>query len=310
MKAAHAKVDREAFYSVEDAIKILKDCAKERKFDETIEISMNLGIDPRHADQAVRGVTSLPHGTGAKVRVAVIAKDDKAEEAKKAGADIVGAEDLIETIQGGKIDFDRCIATPDMMALIGRVAKVLGPKGLMPNPKLGTVTPDVTKAVKAAKAGSIEYRAEKAGIVQAGVGKVSFDDKKLVTEASLTLLLCADVKAWDKDPARYWKNAPQEAQDILVPMVKPFYEDRAWQQRDEAMRSVGIVAQTLMLAAKAKGYDSCPMIGFDPDKAAEIINLPEDHVIGMMLVIGKAAKPAWSKPGQLPLGDVVVKDRF
>jgi len=150
MKAAHAKVDREAFYSVEDAIKILKDCAKERKFDETIEISMNLGIDPRHADQAVRGVTSLPHGTGAKVRVAV-----------------------------GKIDFDRCIATPDMMALIGRVAKVLGPKGLMPNPKLGTVTPDVTKAVKAAKAGSIEYRAEKAGIVQAGVGKVSFDDKKL-----------------------------------------------------------------------------------------------------------------------------------
>jgi len=135
-------------------------------------------------------------------------------------------------------------------------------------------------------------------------------DQAQVTEASLTLLLCADVKAWDKDPARYWKNAPQEAQDILVPMVKPFYEDRAWQQRDEAMRSVGIVAQTLMLAAKAKGYDSCPMIGFDPDKAAEIISLPEDHVIGMMLVIGKAAKPAWSKPGQLPLGDVVVKDRF
>lgn len=179
MKAAHAKVDREAFYSVEDAVKILQDCAKERKFDETIEISMNLGIDPRHADQAVRGVTSLPHGTGAKVRVAVIAKDDKAEEAKKAGADIVGAEDLIETIQGGKIDFDRCIATPDMMALIGRVAKVLGPKGLMPNPKLGTVTPDVAKAVQAAKAGSIEYRAEKAGIVQAGVGKASFDEKKL-----------------------------------------------------------------------------------------------------------------------------------
>lgn len=180
MKAANAKVDREAFYSVEEAVKILKDCAKERKFDETIEISMNLGIDPRHADQNVRGVTSLPHGTGATVRVAVIAKDDKAEEAKKAGADIVGAEDLIETIQGGTIDFDRCIATPDMMALIGRVAKVLGPKGLMPNPKLGTVTPDVAKAVESAKAGSIEYRAEKAGIVHAGVGKASFDEAKLV----------------------------------------------------------------------------------------------------------------------------------
>ncbi len=135
-------------------------------------------------------------------------------------------------------------------------------------------------------------------------------DQAQVTDASLTFVLCADVKAWDKDPARYWKDAPQEAQDILVPLIKPFYADKEWQQRDEAMRSVGIVAQTLMLAAKAKGYDSCPMIGFDTDKVAEIINLPDDYVIGMMLVIGKAAKPAWPKPGQLPLDDVLVTNKF
>jgi large subunit ribosomal protein L1 len=179
-KQIAAKVESTKFYSIEEAVKILKDTASMRKFDETIEISLNLGIDPKHADQQVRGVVSLPNGTGAKVRVAVIARDAKAEEAKKAGADVVGAEDLIEQIKSGKIDFDRCIATPDMMGLVGQVAKVLGPKGMMPNPKLGTVTPDVKKAVEDAKAGSIEFRAEKTGIVHAGVGKASFDEKKLV----------------------------------------------------------------------------------------------------------------------------------
>ncbi len=178
-KAIAEKIDREKFYGLDEAIKILKDSAKLRKFDETIEIAMNLNVDPRHADQNVRGMISLPNGTGASVRVAVFAKDDKAKEAKAAGADIVGAEDLVEQIKGGTIDFDRCIATPDMMAMVGQVAKVLGPKGMMPNPKLGTVTPDVAKAVKDAKGGAIEFRAEKAGIVHAGVGKASFDEKSL-----------------------------------------------------------------------------------------------------------------------------------
>lgn len=178
-KKALELVNREKFYDLKEAIEILKKCAANRKFDETLELSLNLGVDTKHADQQVRGMVTLPHGTGATVKVAVFAKDDKADEAKKAGADIVGAEDLVEKIQKGEIEFDRCIATPDMMALVGRVAKVLGPKGLMPNPKLGTVTPDVAKAVSEAKAGSIEFRAEKAGIVHAGVGKVSFDDKKL-----------------------------------------------------------------------------------------------------------------------------------
>ncbi len=178
-KAVRALVDREKLYSVEEAVKILKESAKMRKFDETIEIAMNLNIDPRHADQAVRGMTSLPHGTGATVRVAVFARDAKAEEAKKAGADIVGAEDLADIIKSGKMDFDRCIATPDMMMIVGQLGKVLGPKGLMPNPKLGTVTPDVKKAVEDAKGGAIEFRAEKAGIVQAGVGKMSFSEKAL-----------------------------------------------------------------------------------------------------------------------------------
>ncbi len=181
------KVEAGKAYTIEEAVKLLKDCSKGRKFDETIEIALNLGIDPKHADQQVRGVISLPNGTGAKVRVAVIARDAKAEEAKKAGADIVGAEDLIEQIKSGKIDFDRCIATPDMMGLVGQVAKVLGPKGMMPNPKLGTVTPDVKKAVEEAKAGSIEFRAEKTGIVQAGVGKASFDEKKLVQNIAFFL---------------------------------------------------------------------------------------------------------------------------
>lgn len=179
MKKAYEGLDREKFYSVEDAVKLLKSLAKDRKFDQTVELAMNLGIDPRHADQAVRGMIQLPNGTGSTIRVAVFAKDEKAKEAKAAGADIVGAEDLMEKIQKGEMDFDRCIATPDMMPLVGRIGKLLGPKGLMPNPKLGTVTPDVKGAVEAAKAGSIEYRAEKAGIVQAGVGKTSFDDKKL-----------------------------------------------------------------------------------------------------------------------------------
>lgn len=178
-KQIASKVDATQTYSVAEAVKILKDCASLRKFDESIEVALNLGIDPKHADQQVRGVTSLPHGTGAKVRVAVIARDAKAEEARKAGADIVGAEDLIEEIKNGKINFDRCIASPDMMGLVGQVAKVLGPKGLMPNPKVGTVTPDIKGAVESAKAGSIEFRAEKTGIVQAGVGKASFDAKKL-----------------------------------------------------------------------------------------------------------------------------------
>ena len=179
MKAALAKVDREKFYTLEDALKILKESAKARKFDETIEIAMNLNVDPAHADQMVRGMISLPNGTGAKLRVAVFAKEAKAKEAKDAGADIVGAEDLAEKIKKGEMDFDRVIATPDMMVLVGQLGKVLGPKGLMPNPKLGTVTPDIAKAVKDAKGGSIEFRAEKAGIVQAGVGKASFDEKKL-----------------------------------------------------------------------------------------------------------------------------------
>jgi large subunit ribosomal protein L1 len=178
-KAIAEKLDRNKFYGLDDAIKILKESASLRKFDETIEIAMNLNIDPRHADQNVRGMVSLPNGTGASVTVAVFAKDDKAEAAKAAGADIVGAEDLVEKIKDGDVSFDRCIATPDMMAMVGQVAKILGPKGLMPNPKLGTVTPNVEQAVKDAKGGAIEFRAEKAGIIHAGVGKASFDEKKL-----------------------------------------------------------------------------------------------------------------------------------
>lgn len=176
--AALENVDRNAVYTIEDAVKILKDNAK-TKFDETIEVAMNLGVDPRHADQMVRGTVSLPHGTGKSLRVAVFAKDAKADEAREAGADIVGAEDLMEQIQGGMMDFDRCIATPDMMGIVGRLGKVLGPKGMMPNPKLGTVTPDVAGAIKAAKAGQIEFRVEKMGIIHAGVGKASFSAEQL-----------------------------------------------------------------------------------------------------------------------------------
>ncbi|MEQ8934611.1 MAG: 50S ribosomal protein L1 [Amphiplicatus sp.] len=175
IKAARANVDRNKAYSIDEAAKIVKANAK-AKFDETIEVSMNLGVDPRHADQMVRGVVSLPHGTGRTVRVAVFAKDAKAEEARAAGADIVGDADLVEKIQGGFMDFDRVIATPDMMGLVGRLGKVLGPRNLMPNPKVGTVTPNVTQAVKDAKGGAVQFRVEKAGIVHAGVGKASFSE--------------------------------------------------------------------------------------------------------------------------------------
>src|SRR6266700_1862037 len=178
-KTASADIDREKTYPLEEAVKIVKANAK-AKFDETIEVAMNLGIDPRHADQAVRGMISLPNGTGRSVRVAVFARGDKAEEAKAAGADIVGAEDLVEIVQGGEIDFDRCIATPDLMPLVGRLGKVLGPRGMMPNPKVGTVTMDIKGAVQGAKGGSVEFRVEKAGIIQAGVGKASFPAEKLV----------------------------------------------------------------------------------------------------------------------------------
>jgi len=172
-------IDREKLYTIDDAVKMIKDRAK-AKFDETIEIAMNLGVDPRHADQMVRGVVLLPNGTGRSVRVGVFARGAKADEARAAGADVVGAEDLVEKVQGGSIDFDRCIATPDLMPLVGRLGKVLGPRGMMPNPKVGTVTMDVTGAVKGAKGGSVEFRVEKAGIVQAGVGKASFSAEKLV----------------------------------------------------------------------------------------------------------------------------------
>ena len=178
-KKAVDGLDPEKMYSVEDAVKMVKTRAT-AKFDETIEIAINLGVDPRHADQMVRGVVSLPNGTGRKLRVAVFAKGAKADEALKAGADIVGAEDLAEKVQKGEIDFERCIATPDMMGIVGRLGKVLGPRGLMPNPKVGTVTMDVASAIKDAKGGAVEFRVEKAGVVQAGVGKASFAEQALI----------------------------------------------------------------------------------------------------------------------------------
>lgn len=178
LRAAYETVDRAKIYELSEAIAVVKQSAKV-KFDETVEVAVNLGVDPRHADQMVRGVVSLPHGTGKTLRVAVFARGDKAAEATAAGADIVGAEDLMERIQGGQMDFDRCIASPDMMAIVGRLGKILGPRGLMPNPKVGTVTPDVAGAVRAAKAGQVEFRVEKAGIIHGGVGKVSFSDEAL-----------------------------------------------------------------------------------------------------------------------------------
>ena len=185
-------VNREKLYGVTEAIALIKENATS-KFDETIEVALNLGVDPRHADQMVRGVVSLPKGTGKTVRVAVFAKDAKAEEALAAGADIVGADDLIEQITNGNIDFDRCIATPDMMGLVGRVAKILGPKGMMPNPKLGTVTPNVGQAVKDAKGGQVEYRVEKAGIIHSGIGKASFSAEDL--RENFDALVAAIVRA-------------------------------------------------------------------------------------------------------------------
>lgn len=191
LSSAYENVDRDAAYGLDDAVKLLKECAK-AKFDETIELSMNLGVDPRHADQMVRGVVSLPKGTGKSVRVAVFAKGDKASEAEAAGADLVGADDLAAKVESGEIDFDRVIATPDMMPVVGKLGKVLGPKGLMPNPKLGTVTPDVAKAVQDAKGGQVEYRVEKAGVIHVGVGKASF------SEGDIAENICSLVDAVNK----------------------------------------------------------------------------------------------------------------
>tara|TARA_B100000676_G_C17917047_1_gene753290 strand:+ start:10 stop:720 length:711 start_codon:yes stop_codon:yes gene_type:complete len=191
IKGSYEQVDRDTVYELDAAVKLLKDNAK-AKFDETIEISMNLGVDPRHSDQMVRGVVSLPKGTGKAVRVAVFAKGDKADEAQVAGADVVGADDLAEKVERGEIDFERVIATPDMMPVVGKLGKVLGPKGLMPNPKLGTVTPDVAKAVQDAKGGQVEYRVEKAGIIHVGVGKASF------SEGDIAENICSLVDAVNK----------------------------------------------------------------------------------------------------------------
>ena len=181
---AYKNVEKDKAYALKDAIKIVKENAT-AKFDETVDLAINLGVDPKYADQMIRGVCPLPHGNGKKIRVAVFAQGEKADEAKAAGADIVGAENLVDSILGGKIDFDRCIATPDMMGMAGKVARVLGPKGLMPNPKLGTVTADVASAVAKAKAGEVQFRVEKNGIVHAGVAKVSFDEDKIYDNAKM-----------------------------------------------------------------------------------------------------------------------------
>lgn len=191
-KTAREGIDSKTLYTVTDAVKMVKERAT-AKFDETVEIAINLGVDPRHADQMVRGVVNLPAGTGRNVRVAVFARDAKAEEAKEAGADIVGAEDLAEKIQKGDIDFDRCIATPDMMPVVGRLGKILGPRGMMPNPRVGTVTADIGEAVKSAKGGAVEFRAEKAGVVQAGVGKASFTEGQI--EDNVRAFIAAVMKA-------------------------------------------------------------------------------------------------------------------
>ncbi len=192
MRESSSKLDRERHYAAPEAVKLLKGAAK-TKFDETVEVAINLGVDPRHADQMVRGVVNLPNGTGKSIRVAVFAKDDKADEAKAAGADVVGGDDLAQQIQGGKIDFDRCIATPDMMAVVGKLGKILGPRGLMPNPKVGTVTQDVAQAVQDAKGGQVEFRVEKAGLIHAGIGKASFSETQILE--NLTAFVDAIVRA-------------------------------------------------------------------------------------------------------------------
>jgi large subunit ribosomal protein L1 len=190
--AARTAVDKKKLYSLDEAIKLIKGNAS-AKFDETVEVAMNLGVDPRHADQMVRGVVELPNGSGKTLRVAVFARGDKADEAKAAGADIVGAEDLMEIVQGGTIEFDRCIATPDMMPVVGRLGKILGPRNMMPNPKVGTVTADVADAVRAAKGGAVEFRVEKEGIIHAGIGKASFSEEQI--EGNLKALVAAIQKA-------------------------------------------------------------------------------------------------------------------
>ncbi|MDA9619856.1 50S ribosomal protein L1 [Alphaproteobacteria bacterium] len=203
-KAMLEGLDLNASYSIEEAVKVLKERSKV-KFDETVEVAICLGVDPRHADQMVRGVIGLPNGTGKNVRVAVFARGDNAEKAKAAGAEFVGAEDLMEIIQKGEMGFDRCIATPDMMAVVGRLGKVLGPRGLMPNPKLGTVTQDVEAAINAAKGGQVEYRVEKAGVIHVGVGKISFDEKAIVE--NVKTLVSAVAKARPSGvKGTYFKN--------------------------------------------------------------------------------------------------------
>lgn len=192
IKSAREGIDRKRLYDIADAVRLVKERAQV-KFDETVELAMNLNVDPRHSDQAVRGVCALPSGSGRTVKVAVFAKDAKADEAKAAGAELVGGEELLADIEKGKIGFDRCIATPDMMAVVGRVAKILGPRGLMPNPKVGTVTTDIKAAVEAAKGGAVEFRAEKAGIIQAGIGKTSFSEDQLL--ANIKALVSAVQKA-------------------------------------------------------------------------------------------------------------------
>lgn len=193
MRAAREAFTRDKAYDLQEAVKLVKSGAR-AKFDETIEIALNLGVDPRHADQMVRGVISLPHGTGKTPRVAVFAKGAKASEAEAVGADLVGVEDLAQRIQGGEIDFDYCIATPDMMAVVGKLGKVLGPRGLMPNPKMGTVTNDIAAAVKAAKGGQVQFRVEKAGIIHAGVGKASFDESALIENVKAFVAAIRDAK--------------------------------------------------------------------------------------------------------------------
>jgi len=215
MRSVREAADGKFDLSVEEAVALVKANAK-AKFDETIEIAVNLGVDTRHADQMVRGVIGLPNGTGKTVRVAVFARDAKADEAKAAGADIVGAEDLMEIVQGGKIEFDRCIATPDMMPVVGRLGKVLGPRNLMPNPKVGTVTMDVTAAVKAAKGGEVQFKAEKGGVVHAGVGKASFDEAKLVENVKAFVDAVAKAKPSGAKGAYMKKIAPRSTMGARV----------------------------------------------------------------------------------------------